>query len=932
MYKRLLFLLTALYFIGSLNVLAQVSTSIDNISSCGSYTWTNGVTYDHSNWTATDTFTNTAGSDSIVSLNLTVVCANLLQGDTAVCKGSTLTFSTQYQPFDTTGFIDAGIYNGYNYYFDRTVRSWTAARTNAVRACADLAMLDSMTENVYVHSQITAKLPSSFQTIHFGLIQDTNAIDYSEPSGGWRWLNGDTLTFANWGPSEPSNTQGCTGGERWGTIWPSGKWNDNCSGAGGRALVKVKPLNISYLWSTGETTSSITTTADSNATYKVTVTYNGVSCTDSVVVTLLETGSSVDVMDCDSVISPNGKVWKTTGTYQDTLTNAAGCDSLITFHVTIGDTTLPIASTNDITVFLDEFGSVQLLSSDIDNNSSDNCGIASYRILDSVFNCSDRGPNTVWLTVIDRYGNRDSASAIVTVQDTLKPSGYSCDLGIQVNDSSFCVDYSDSIELTTTSGFDAYRWYDAGNPGNTLGTDTFLKVKPTSTATYVVVASGDTASKTILINALPVFNLGPDNTLCAYDSLELSSGLSGDVVSTYNWLGNSSISNAVFEAKDPTNLVWLEVTDTNDCVWRDSIGLIWQKASELELSADTLICPGEQANLRVQRVTLEGVDVDKNTSAYSYSWMASSTLQNTSGVDNTADPITDTYYYATISDGLCTGNTDSVLVSIKPKPITQITPTTQTICKGLTASVTAAGGTTYIWNIGGRIEPESSEFQKSSIVISDTYLAVQAAESGCKGDWDTAWVVVDMNSIIADFTVDPVTGYTTFEPTVTNTSTDGDNYSWDFGNGSTLDINNLDDISRSRKYYPEYPIAAEYAISLLVTRANGCRDSITKTIVVSKKFILEIPSAFSPNNDGLNERFNIITSPGVTVEGTIYNRWGEQLYEWTTLPDATLSELNTWDGTYQGVPVPTGTYPYFLKLIEPDNTVTWHSGSVVIVR
>jgi|TARA_B110000902_G_C14285849_1_gene578742 gliding motility-associated-like protein len=919
--------------LNSLSAFAQVSWSGDTINSCGPYTWTNGITYDNSNWTATDTFTNTAGSDSIVTLNLTVVHANLLQGDTAVCKGSTLTFSTQYRKFDTTGFIDAGVYNGFNYYFDRTIRSWTAARENAVRACSDLAMFDSMPENAYVHSQITAKLPSSFQTIHFGMIQDTNASDYSEPAGGWRWLNGDTLTFTNWGPSEPSNTPGCVGSERWGTIWPSGKWNDNCSGAGGRALVKVKPADISYLWSTGETTSSISITADSSTTYKLTVTYNGASCTDSIVVTLIKTASTVDVMDCDSVISPNGKVWKTTGTFQDTLTNAVGCDSLITFNVTIDDTTRPMAATNNITAYLDDCGRVEIAALDIDNSSSDNCRIASYSILDSVFNCSDRGPNVVWLRVTDIFGNIDSASAIVTVQDTLKPSGYSCDLEIQANDTSFCVDYSDSIDLATTSGFDAYRWYEAANPATTLSTDTFLKVKPSKTVTYVVEASGDVARKTILINVLPIFSLGPDNTLCAYDSMELSSGLSGSLVSTYNWVGNISASNDVYEAKYPTNLVWLEVIDTNDCIWRDSIGLTWQKSPELELSADTLICPGEQASLRVQRVTLDGSEVNKNFVGYSYTWTASATLQNTVGVNNTADPIIETYYYATISDGLCTGNTDSILVFIKPKPITQITPKTQTLCGGVTASYTASGGTTYMWyNIGGFVEPESSDFQKSFMVISDNYIAVQAIESECKGDWDTAWIILDTNSIIADFTLDPIVGYTTFEPTVTNTSTGGDNYLWNFGNGSTLDINNLDDITGLRMYFPEYPIAGEYNISLLVTRANECRDSITKTIVVSKKFILEIPTAFSPNGDGLNERFNITTSPGVTVEGTIYNRWGEKMYEWTTLPDATPSEVNTWDGTYQREPVPLGTYQYVLKLREPDNTVTWQSGSVLIIR
>ncbi|MFT4804176.1 MAG: hypothetical protein ACI9YE_001375, partial [Psychroserpens sp.] len=50
------------------------TSSTDTIISCGAYTWTNGVTYTTSNSTATDTFVNAAGCDSIVTLNLTIHC------------------------------------------------------------------------------------------------------------------------------------------------------------------------------------------------------------------------------------------------------------------------------------------------------------------------------------------------------------------------------------------------------------------------------------------------------------------------------------------------------------------------------------------------------------------------------------------------------------------------------------------------------------------------------------------------------------------------------------------------------------------------------------------------------------------------------------------------------------------------------------------
>ncbi|NBQ15914.1 MAG: hypothetical protein EBU31_15205, partial [Proteobacteria bacterium] len=58
----------------------------------------------------------------------------------------------------------------------------------------------------------------------FGLTQDRYRPDYSEPSGGWGWVDG-TLSFTNWAPGEPSND--CFGAaEDFANIRPDGRWND----------------------------------------------------------------------------------------------------------------------------------------------------------------------------------------------------------------------------------------------------------------------------------------------------------------------------------------------------------------------------------------------------------------------------------------------------------------------------------------------------------------------------------------------------------------------------------------------------------------------------------------------------------------------------------------------------------------------------------
>lgn len=83
------------------------------------------------------------------------------------------------------------------------------------------------------------------------------------------------------------------------------------------------------------------------------------------------------------------------------------------------------------------------------------------------------------------------------------------------------------------------------------------------------------------------------------------------------------------------------------------------------------------------------------------------------------------------------------------------------------------------------------------------------------------------------------------------------------------------------------------------------RDPITISISESK---LEMPNAFSPNGDGINDVYKAKSGYQSIVDfhAYIYNRWGQQLFEWTN-PD------EGWDGTYKGKDVKQGTYFVLVK-------------------
>ena len=96
-------------------------------------------------------------------------------------------------------------------------------------------------------------------------------------------------------------------------------------------------------------------------------------------------------------------------------------------------THLPWWSPELASPFLDAAGNASIVAADVDNGSSDNCGITSLTVDPSTFDCSDIGANTVTLTATDASGNTATCSAIVTVEDNIDPAAVCQDITIQLD-------------------------------------------------------------------------------------------------------------------------------------------------------------------------------------------------------------------------------------------------------------------------------------------------------------------------------------------------------------------------------------------------------------------------------------------------------------------------------------------------------------------
>jgi hypothetical protein len=271
---------------------------------------------------------------------------------------------------------------------------------------------------------------------------------------------------------------------------------------------------------------------------------------------------TLNISECYSYTSSSGNTWTSSGIYFDTLTNAAGCDSVITFNLTIGDTILPTVITSNLTVYLDTSGAASITTTDIDSNSFDNCSITlSLDIFN--FDCNDVGANTVILTATDVSGNVDSATAVVTVVDTIRPtvltnnptvyldaSGAASITTNDINNSSFDNCGISSLSLDITS-------FDCNDVGTNTVKLTATDVNGNVDAATAVVTVVDTIKPTVSTNNLPIY-------LNASGTASIST--SNIVNSSFDNCGISSLSLDItsFDCNDVgATTVILTATDVN---------------------------------------------------------------------------------------------------------------------------------------------------------------------------------------------------------------------------------------------------------------------------------------------------------------------------------------------------------------------------------
>ncbi len=245
------------------------------------------------------------------------------------------------------------------------------------------------------------------------------------------------------------------------------------------------------------------------------------------------------------------------------------------------------------------------------------------------------------------------------------------------------------------------------------------------------------------------------------------------------------------------------------------------------------------------------------------------------------------------------------------------------ICNYETVALTATGGVQYEWDNPETLTDTSvfnpgafpDFFTKYTVIVTDA--------RGCK---DTADVDVD---VVPEYVIDPKqendtvfigrTGFVYFESVDSLTGAPYDvDISWD--NDYAMGCNDCDSTSGQMLRTANYTITT-------IDQPNQCYEKqFSFEIHVIEKYVLDVPNAFSPNNDGRND---VVFVRGIGVQELlyfqIYNRWGELVYEGNDMREG-------WDGVYKGKVQNDETFVYKAAVLYYNGTTEEKSGYLNIVR
>ena len=278
-----------------------------------------------------------------------------------------------------------------------------------------------------------------------------------------------------------------------------------------------------------------------------------------------------------------------------------------------------------------------------------------------------------------------------------------------------------------------------------------------------------------------------------------------------------------------------------------------------------------------------------------------------------------TYYADIITLGGCTAR-DSTYVTMIGTDV-HAGPDTA-ICKGRSVRVVASKGTSYSWTPSNGLSNTSVINPVAKPGVTTTYIVKVTDNDGCS---DTAQVkikVINSVELIAgisgtEYLCRPYDSASFRDISTGNII----RWSWTFGNGQTDTTN-----KPPTQYYSIPDNEDDYLVRLAVTDTSGCTDTTSHTIKVAGNCYIAVPTAFTPNGDGLNDYLYPLNAYKATnLVFRVYNRSGQLVFE-------TRDWSKKWNGTLRGVQQSSGVYVWTLEYNDASNKKISMKGTTALIR
>lgn len=363
----------------------------------------------------------------------------------------------------------------------------------------------------------------------------------------------------------------------------------------------------------------------------------------------------------------------------------------------------------------------------------------------------------------------------------------------------------------SASGATSYTWTSPTFIGNPY------TVNPSSTTIYTVTGSNGscTSTNTVLVNVLnTTISVSGNTTICSGSTTTLTATGAG----SYTWTPGSITGNTV--VLNPSSTTIYTVTGTNGkCTGFTTVTVNVLPSPTVSISGGTFVCAFNTTTLTA-------------TGGGTYSWSPSGVTTSSNVTSGGVNTVT-----VTGSNGCTT--VKSVTVNVGAIPLLSITPGTQTICAGSSATLTASGAPLYNW-MPGNISTYTAVVSPSTTTV---YTLTGTGKNGCSST-KTATVFV------APTPTANISGATTIclGSTATLTATGGGTYLWNTGSANPIIYSNVGGV-----------------YSVTVTGSNGCTSVKAVTITVVNPPVVSVNPANSTICSG--------TSILLTASGTLSYTW-----------------------------------------------------------